>query len=88
MLMKEIRERLHKKASEHDDPEIAMLADATIRRKRAILTRKKSKPMTPEDARAIREFKEAHPEKSQWEIGVQFGYTQGRISEVLSGKRT
>lgn len=88
MLMDEIRERLHAKAAQHNDPEIAMLADATIRRRRAAVTRKKAKPMTREAATEIRAYKAEHPEKSQWEIGVHFGYTQGRISEVLSGKRT
>jgi predicted transcriptional regulator len=47
-----------------------------------------SAPMTAAKAQEIRALKERYPAMSQHEIGRLTGTNQGRVSEVLAGKRT
>lgn len=67
--------------------ELRALADALSRRK-GTRGRRVSPPMTKEMAIAIRMHHLLHPEKSQAEIARFFGVSDGRVSEVLKGKRT
>jgi predicted transcriptional regulator len=47
-----------------------------------------SAPMTAAKAQEIRALKDRYPAMSQHEIGRLTGTNQGRVSEVLAGKRT
>lgn len=69
--------------------ELAQLADE-LRRRSPTLPRAPatSTPMTPELAEEIREFSEANPRTSHQDIAVIFNVNHGRVSEVISGKRT
>jgi hypothetical protein len=63
------------------------LAAEMSRKPRATHAPVTSAPMTPEKAEEIRRLKARYPAMSQHEIGRLTGTNQGRVSEVLAGKR-
>ena len=83
----EIRDRLHELADQHGIPELHMLADATKRRYHGRAARITQHVPSPELAASIRAYAAAHPDMGMWDIGKVFGLNQGRVSEVLYGKR-
>jgi hypothetical protein len=64
------------------------LASQMSRKPRATNAPVASAPMTAAKAQEIRALKERYPAMSQHEIGRLTGTNQGRVSEVLAGKRT
>jgi hypothetical protein len=64
------------------------MADNTCRVIRAPIVRGKAKRVTPVLAARVRAFKKAHPDALQRDIGIVFGIDGGRVSEILSGKRS
>lgn len=67
--------------------ELEALAEAISRKPRATHAPPTSAPMTPEKAEEIRRIRERYPAMSQHDIGRLTGTNQGRVSEVLAGKR-
>jgi len=63
------------------------LAGEMSRKPRATHAPITSAPMTPARAQEIRSLKARYPTMSQHEIGRLTGTNQGRVSEVLAGKR-
>src|SRR5262245_50649356 len=63
------------------------LAHEINRKPRATHAPITSAPMTPAKAQEIRELNDRYPTMSQHEIGRLTGTNQGRVSEVLAGKR-
>jgi hypothetical protein len=63
------------------------LAHEINRKPRATQAPVRSAPMTPARAQEIRRLKASYPAMSQHEIGRLTGTNQGRVSEVLAGKR-
>lgn len=63
------------------------LADAISRKPRATNAPVASAPMTAAKAEEIRRLKAWYPKMTQHEIGRLTGTNQGRVSEVLAGKR-
>ena len=63
------------------------LAGEMSRKPRATNAPVASARMTPAKAQEIRSLKERYPTMSQHEIGRLTGTNQGRVSEVLAGKR-
>lgn len=83
----QIRERLHEKAIEHGDPELAELAEQTRRRAPCRQTPTARKGLDETLAERIRAYAEAHPTTSQHDIANVFGTNSGRVSEALAGYR-
>ena len=87
MRIPEIADRLRDLAAERGLPELAGLADE-LRRRPAQRGGRWARRMTPELADQIRTMKRLNPEISQVEISRLLQLNQGRISEVLKGKRS
>ena len=87
MRLPDIATELRQLAEKHSLPRLTELAENMARRKRAVKAPSVSKKVTPEMADAIRAYKKLHPDVTQLQIGVVFGVNQGRVSEVLHGKR-
>lgn len=87
MRLPEIADELRRLAKDFSIPRLADLAEEI--RRRPILKRADavSAPMTPWLAEEIRAYADAHPDLSQLEIAETFNVNQGRVSEVLRGKR-
>ncbi len=66
---------------------ILELVEELKRRKGVERTAPKHKKMTKRTAQQIRDYKEAHPDKSHQEIAVEMNVNAGRVSEALIGKR-
>lgn len=66
---------------------IAVLARALSRRK-GEKGKKVSATMTPELRATIRRAHNAEPDTPQIELARRFNVSSGRVSEILSGKRT
>lgn len=81
-----LRERLRELADEHNLPELNDIADQMYRRSHTRRAPKKSPPLTPEMASAIRSYKEANPDAHQQTIAEKFGVNHGRVSEALEGQ--
>ena len=62
-------------------------ADELKRKPRATNARPTSRSMTPQVAQEIRALAAKHPGMTQHDIGRLTGTNQGRVSEVLAGKR-
>lgn len=93
MRMPEIREELLNIANDTRLPHevkhrLRHLADETKRRSSRGLKPYNAVPITPELAREIRNYHVDHPWTSQAEIAKRFNVNQGRVSEILHGKRT
>jgi predicted O-methyltransferase YrrM len=89
MKLPEVRDALHDVATQLDklSSVVAQLAEETRKRRAPKKAPAKSKPMTDETAELIRAYARKYPTASQFEIGKVFGVNQGRVSEVLRGKR-
>jgi hypothetical protein len=89
MKLPEVRDALHDIASQLDklSSTVAQLAEETKKRPARKKAPVNSKPMTDKLAAEIRQFSKLNPNKSQFEIAKIFGVNQGRVSEVLRGKR-
>ena len=88
MRVPEVADELRELAVKHNLPRLAALADELPRRRIAKRTPNSANPMTDEIAEEIRRLKKLHPNESQLKIANRVGVNQGRVSEVLSGKRT
>jgi transcriptional regulator with XRE-family HTH domain len=86
MRIPEIADRLRDLAAERGLPELAGLADE-LRRRPAQRAPARSRPMSNELAAEIRILRANNPRMSQADIAKLLGCNQGRISEVLKGKR-
>jgi len=83
----EIRQRLFELAIELDCPELSALAEETRRRpyvRRAPIAARK---VTPELERRVISYARRNPQQPMRTIGRRFGIDQGRVSEILAGKR-
>ena len=83
-----VRDRLRELAHELAAPELETLARDLERRPPVRRAPASSEPMTPELADAIRADVAANPDATMAEIGARHNVNQGRVSEVLAGKRT
>lgn len=88
MKIPEVADRLRSIAAEAGIDELRRLADELRRRPAGRKARPSSEPMTDRLAQQIRAYRRANPSLSQVEISRRFAVNQGRISEVLKGKRT
>ncbi|WP_345820463.1 hypothetical protein ABC766_00205 [Methylobacterium fujisawaense] len=87
MRIPEIADRLREVAAEQGLPELAGLADELRRRPAGPKPPTVSQPMSEDLAEAIRSLKAANPRLTQVEIARRCQVNQGRVSEVLKGKR-
>lgn len=83
----EIRERLKDLAKVHSLPELADLADETKRRPAGRQAPPCSRAITDELADQVRAYAAENPTAPLNAIGLRFGINQGRVSEILFGKR-
>jgi hypothetical protein len=88
MRIPEIRIRLHEIADERGIPELRELAEATRRRYHGRSARTVSETVTPELADEVRGFCAANPDIPEHRVCILFNLNQGRVSEILRGKRT
>lgn len=88
MKIPQVADRLREIAAEAGLSELSRLADELRRRPAGRKARPTSTPMTDELARQIRDCRRANPALSQVDIARRFRVNQGRISEVLKGKRS
>lgn len=84
----EVRDRLRELAHELAAPELETLARELERRPPVRRSPGGSAPMTPDLADAIRADVAANPDATMAEIGARHNVNQGRVSELLAGKRT
>lgn len=89
MKLPEVRDALHEIS---DDllalsEKIKKLSDETRKRPARRKAPAKSHPVTPELIKKITHYANENPSASQFEIGRKFNVNQGRVSEVLMGKR-
>lgn len=87
MRIPQVRERLVTLSEEYDIPELAELAGQLVRRFNGRVAAPVSASMTPELAAAVEAYAAAFPAKSMHEVGQVFSLNQGRVSEILHGKR-
>lgn len=87
MRIPEIADRLREVAAERGLPELAGLADELRRRPAGPRPPTVSQPMSEDLAEAIRALKASNPRMTQVEIARKLVINQGRVSEVLKGKR-
>lgn len=88
MTLPEVQEQLRVFAQDWGRPELASLADEMRRRSSGPRPAPVSQPMTEDLAKAIRALKAANPGMTQVEIARKCRVNQGRVSEVLKGKRS
>jgi hypothetical protein len=82
-----IRIRLHEIAEERGIPELAELAEATKRRPPVRKAPTVSARITPALSDAVRAYCAAFPHLPEHEVSRFFQLNQGRVSEILRGKR-
>jgi hypothetical protein len=87
MRIPEIADQLRVWAEEWGRPELIGAADELRRRPSGPRPRTVSQPMTEDLAETIRSLKSANPRMTQIEIARKLVINQGRVSEVLKGKR-
>lgn len=87
MRIPEIAEQLRAWAHDWGKPELAETADELRRRPSGPRPPPVSQPMSADLVEAIRALKAANPRMTQVEIARRCSVNQGRISEVLKGKR-
>ena len=83
----QIRERLFQLADEHNIPELAELAEQTRRRFNGRKAKARAPKIDDLMASRVRVYAYRNREKSLVEIGRVFNINQGRVSEILFGKR-
>lgn len=83
----EIRDRLFALAEEHGIPELASLAEETRRRFNGRKAPVRSVFVTDDLAAQVQAYAAKHPKASMHDIGERFGINQGRVSEILFGRR-
>ena len=83
----EIRERLLELARKHGLPELAELAEETRRRYHGRHAPTRAIKITPALRERVRDYAQRHPKMHMRLIGQHFGIDQGRVSEILFGKR-
>lgn len=83
----QIRERLVELAAVHSIPELADLAEETRRRFHGRKAPVRSFGITPELKAEVRAHAASHPKKHMRDIAQVFKIDQGRVSEILFGKR-
>ncbi|WP_099863794.1 hypothetical protein [Pararhizobium haloflavum] len=88
MRIPDIRNRLIEKAAQHNDRELAVLAEHLRRRKPEKRAPNSSQPMTPELKVLIQAYSLAHSKASYEEIARKFNVNIGRVSEALRGIRS
>jgi len=87
MRIPEIADRLRDLAAERGLPELVGLADELRRRPAGPRPPAVSQPMSEDLAESIRALKQSSPRMTQVEIARKLQVNQGRVSEVLKGKR-
>lgn len=87
MRLPEVAAELREIADEYDIPRLHELADE-IKRRPFEKGPRVSRKITPEIRRAVRAMKRANPKMAQIMIAKHLGINQGRVSEILKGKRT
>jgi transcriptional regulator with XRE-family HTH domain len=87
MRLPEVEARLRVLAVQHSIAELHQLADEIKRRPRKPPSKIVSARMTPALKLAIRAAALTYPQLTQLEIAETFGVSQGRVSEILRGKR-
>lgn len=88
MKLPEVRSRLEQLADEHGIPELRTLAAHTKRRYNGRAAPIVSNPVTPALAQAVQSYVSAFPDTAMHEVAKVFKINQGRVSEILHGKRT
>ncbi|CCG43379.1 hypothetical protein [Magnetospirillum molischianum] len=88
MTIPEIRERLRELADVHGISELSEIADKLKRRYNGRKAPRASKAVTPALAAEVRDHCKAHPEETMHQVATKFGINQGRVSEILFGKRS
>lgn len=89
----QIRERLDELAHEvallfpDVATELHALAEETKRRPPVRMAAPRARMVTDEIRERVRTYAHAHPKLSMREIGQRHGIDQGRVSEILAGKR-
>lgn len=86
MRLPEIADQLRTWAEEWGKPELIGAADQ-IRRRPSQRAPARSRPMSDDLVADIRWYAARYPDLSQAEIAKKCGCNQGRVSEVLKGKR-
>lgn len=87
MTIPEIRKALFDLAVERGIPELFEYVDELHRRPAGPKPPPVSQPMSEDLAEAIRALKQSSPRMTQVEIARKLQVNQGRVSEVLKGKR-
>lgn len=87
MRVPDVRDRLRELACEHGIEELYQLADELVRRQHGRRAPVESATVTEELATAVRAYRAAFPEMSMHRVGLVFQLNQGRVSEILFGKR-
>lgn len=87
MRIPEVRDEIYALSVSLGSPRLAELADELKRRKVALRVNPKSNPITPKLVALIKAYKLKHPRQAQHQIAAHFSVSQGRVSEILSGKR-
>jgi len=96
MTIPEVRQRLYELSEAHQGTalghELWTLASNLHRRQskrsRTSGERVECRKVTPELAAAVRDYERDHPDETMLAIGRRFDINQGRVSEILYGKRT
>ena len=87
MRLPEVAEELRELAKEYDIPRLLELADE-IKRRPSMKGERVSKKITPDIRHAVKAIKRKYPNIAQITIAKHLGINQGRVSEILKGKRT
>lgn len=87
MRIPEVRVRLRQIADERGVDELHVLADQLVRRYHGRAARRVSEPVTDALADAVRAYRRAYPEQPEHKVAELFCLNQGRVSEILHGKR-
>lgn len=87
MRLPEIADQLRTWAEEWGKPELIGAADQIRRRPAGPRPPAVSQPMSKDLAEAIRALKQSNPRITQVEIARKLRVNQGRVSEILKGKR-
>jgi hypothetical protein len=83
----QIRARMHELADILKCKELHELADATKRRKPVRRAPPVHAVVTTKLAQEVRDYAARYPSAHLSEIGLKFDLNQGRVSEILAGKR-
>lgn len=87
MRLPEIALELRQLSVAHNVPRLAELAAYIRRRKPVRKSAQVSIPLSDDLIEQVRRFANDNPEAAQVEIAQTFNINQGRVSEILHGKR-